>query len=486
MARRARLLFALTTALAAHSTTARANGRFPRAERLIEQPADPNQLLLAGTYGVLSTHDRGRSWYYVCEASFSLQDFYRGDPLLDLGANGSWLVGVQTSLNASYDEGCQWTSLVGGGSTYVFDDAISKSNPSIVAALLGTYEGGGIVYTLRRSSDGGKTWDAPTAAIPADTVYTIDLDPHDPAHVYASALANNVGQLLVSVDSGATWTAHDIPKASSQEAPYLAGLDPRDPNRVYVRTDSWVLTDGALTANDALLYSDDAGVTWNELIRSHAKLFGFALSPDGSTVLVGFGDPQGGAGEVVTGPFGVFASSTSTFSFEPIYDGKVGCLAWTKTGVYVCGSQAFDGFELGFAPDADFGADGGRLATLLSLGDVKGPLACGPNTTGAVCAATWDVACATFGACRDAGVADAGPEDARDASVRADADVSPEIDAGSACSCRSGSHDRRPDGALGAWLVAVAAARRVSRRARDRKPTRCSPPHDESSPRRRA
>ena len=55
--------------------------------------------------------------------------------------------------------------------------------------------------------------------------------------------------------------------------------------------------DGALTAHDALLYSGDGGATWTEVFRSRAKLFGFALSPDGSEVLIGYGDPQPGAGK---------------------------------------------------------------------------------------------------------------------------------------------------------------------------------------------
>ena len=44
-------------------------------------------------------------------------------------------------------------------------------------------------------------------------------------------------------------------------------------------------------ANDALLYSSDGGATWKELLRQNAKLLGFALSPDGTAILAGYGDP---------------------------------------------------------------------------------------------------------------------------------------------------------------------------------------------------
>jgi photosystem II stability/assembly factor-like uncharacterized protein len=437
-----------------------ANGRFPRAERLIEDPRDPNHLLIAGTYGILATRDRGGSWYHVCEASFSLQDAYLGDPLLDLMSDGSMLVGVQTTLNASYDGGCQWATVLGSESVNVFDDAISRSDPSIVVALVGIYEGGGISYAVQRSTDYGKTWGPPGPNLPVDSAYTIDVDPHDPSRLYLTGLVANEGRFAVSSDAGATWTTYPISGTSVDNPPYLAGVHPLDSNRIFVRTDAWMLDDGALTANDALLYSGDGGQTWMEAFRSRAKLFGFTLSPDGSTVLIGYGDPRDGAGQAVPGPFGVYASPTDVLSFQPIYSGYAGCLAWTSTGVYVCGSQAYDGFELAFAPSADLGPDAGNLAPLLSLERVRGPLACDAGTRGVLCVAAWDVACATFGAC-DAGPTDAGPiADARSGTTEAGADTGTSAGGevasqGAACGCRvPGRTSSRGAGvlALFGWL----------------------------------
>ncbi|HEX9297529.1 MAG TPA: hypothetical protein VF881_16920, partial [Polyangiaceae bacterium] len=380
MGNRGPCLGALWAAAVLSSTTAAlGNGRFPRAERLIENPIDSHQLAIAGTYGILTTSDRGRNWYHICEASFSLQDAYLGDPLLDLTADQSFWVGVQTSLNVSHDHGCHWDPVWRGDSAFILDDtfAFARSEPSTVFALLANYEGGGIKYSLQASTDHGATWTALGGQLPADIVYTIDVDPGDGTHLYATALLDDVGRLLTSTDGGTTWTSQVIPNTNVSDAPYLAGLHPRDPDKIFVRTDAWVTIDGALTANDALLYSPDGGQSWSELFRSRAKLYGFALSPDGSTVLIGYGDPREGAGQVVSGPFGVFKSSTDAFAFRRTFAGRVGCLAWTKTGVYVCGSQSFDGFELAFSPDADFDLDAGCLTPLLVLDQVRGPLACG-------------------------------------------------------------------------------------------------------------
>ena len=62
-------LLALSCALLAGS--AAANGRFPRAQRLLEVHDDPNVLVLSATYGVLITADRGATWRHLCELGFA-------------------------------------------------------------------------------------------------------------------------------------------------------------------------------------------------------------------------------------------------------------------------------------------------------------------------------------------------------------------------------------------------------------------------------
>jgi photosystem II stability/assembly factor-like uncharacterized protein len=423
-----------------------ANGRFPRALRLFENPDNPNELTLAATYGIVTTKDRGKSWYHVCEASFSLMDSYLGDPLLDYTGNRTMLVGVQTSLNLSHGDACVWTPVLGGGASFVVDYSISKLRPSTIVAVLGNYEGGSIFYSLSESTDDGSTWQTIGSKLPAQTVHTVDLDPLDPTHIYASSIQDNVGQLLTSTDHGATWTAQTIPNTDVSSAPYIAAVHPTDPKKIFVRTDTWIPIDGDLTANDALLYSSDSGATWTELIRNRAKLFGFALSPDASSVWVGYGDPLGGGGEVVSGKLGVFKSTVDTFAFEQVFAGHVGCLTWTKDGLYLCGSQSFDGFELAFSPSGDLSQG---VSPLLRLNEINGPLACGTSTPGFVCKSNWDQACLLFGSC---GSTDGGSADGAAAPPPADPDVStPDADAasivpaaqpderakGAGCACRT-------------------------------------------------
>jgi photosystem II stability/assembly factor-like uncharacterized protein len=464
-------------ALSVTSSIGLANGRFPRAERLFENPADPSELTLAATYGILTTKDRGQSWYQICEASFSLMDSYLGDPLLDFTGDRTMLVGVQASLNLSHGDACEWKSVLGGGSVFVVDYSISKSQPSTVVAVLADYEGGGISYSLSESTDDGSTWQAIGSKLPAQTVHTLDLDPLDPTHIYVSAIKDDLGQLLSSSDNGSTWTSYAIPNTDVSSAPYIAAVHPTDPEKIFVRTDSWIPIDGDLTANDALLYSSDGGATWTELIRNRAKLFGFALSPDASTVLVGYGDPQGGGGEVVSGTLGVFESAVDSFSFQRTFTGHVGCLTWTTNGLYVCTSQFFDGFELAFSATGDLSS----ASPVLRLDAIRGPLPCGASTPGFACKSNWEQACLVFGACADDGgkadsaQASSGPTNGMTATAVSTSDAGaaslvpglrPDDHAsGAACACRSTS-DAVPTGP-GAWLLlSLTALSAVVRRAR--------------------
>ena len=121
------------------SLPAQANGRFPRAQRVLEHPSDPNRLLLAATYGLLVTEDRGLSWSYVCEPAFTHAEDYVGDPLLDFNGDRRLLVNVQGSISVSADDACDWTQTMKLGSTCARTRPATASNSD---------------FGRRRSSDG--------------------------------------------------------------------------------------------------------------------------------------------------------------------------------------------------------------------------------------------------------------------------------------------------------------------------------------------
>lgn len=371
-----------------------ANGRFPEALRLLEHPGNPDRLYLTATYGLLVTEDRGRNWHTICEQSFALE-FLEGNPLLEVLPDGSLIGAIYATLNRSSDCGCTWqTTLAASDAESVIDITIDRSTGTMLA-LTQDATSFPARSAVHQSIDGGRTWrkvsDLPVEIV---SVFTIDVAPSDSARVYVSAGKNvstaNPFVLLVSTDGAATWQVRDV-GAADLGAPYIAAVHPTNPDRIFVRTDRW--DDSAeYAANDALLYSDDGGRTWREVIRRAAKLFGFALSADGATVLVGYGDPQW-AGGSTTNPddYGIYKATTTAFAFDKIFFGAISCLAWTPTGLYACIVENHPdvptpGMSLGFAPSADFTlATANPLASLLSVKNVRGPLGC----TASLCLGNW-------------------------------------------------------------------------------------------------
>jgi photosystem II stability/assembly factor-like uncharacterized protein len=380
------------------SATANANGRFPRSLRLVEDPNDANHLSLAATFGMVVTSDRGRNWYHICESAFSHQDGYQGDPLLSVLSSGNMLVDVQASVNVSTDRGCQWTPSLASSSQTVADFTVSPSNPNLVLAVVITFTGGAQSH-LQQSTDGGATWTVVGTPLPAPLVYTLDVDHADPTHIFASALSSDgTGLFLRSTDRGTTWTSSPIPKTGTNEPPYIAAVDPHDSNKIFIRTDASPVMDGIATADDALLYSADGGQTWTEILRNGGKLLGFALSPDGSTVLAGYGDPQQAELMVDDSALGLYASPIGSFSFSHIFPDSITCLTWTSTGLYACTLTGDTGFELGFAPDANLTRC--PLTSILRLSDIRGTL---PGCASAAATCDFSTACSTIFQCADAG-----------------------------------------------------------------------------------
>jgi hypothetical protein len=473
-----RVALALALFSAAFAPPVRANGRFPRAERVREAPGDPSTLTLAGTYGLLMTHDHGQSWYHVCEPEFSGQTSYVGDPLFDYTAAGTALVGVQTTLNRSTDLGCTWNPVLGGAQSYVPDYTLSVSEPGRVLALTSTLEDGGLVARVMESLDDGETFHALGNALPGSAL-TIDVPATAPDRIYASGLsAKGEGLLMVSSDRGTTWSTQLIAGTGTSEPPYIAGVLASDPDKIFVRTDS-------RSASDALLFSSDAGAHFQELYRAQAKILGFSLSPDNSSLLIGYGDPVDPSLSIDPAATGAFLSNTDSFAFTRVFSGSVTCLTWTTHGIYVCTAPGQTGYALAESSSPDLGGDAGTLAPLLHLSDVHGPLTSCRAGAVTACVTAWPVACATFGACqRDAGTPAAnGGSGARsaepDASVSGGFGATTTSDAGAVtatpiasratkaaagCACSAG-RGPQTHSQVALWLLGFLAWRRKTSRA---------------------
>jgi photosystem II stability/assembly factor-like uncharacterized protein len=405
------------------SAIASANGRFPRAARLIESPRDPNRLAIVATYGLLLTDDGGGHWYHVCDAAFTFEQGFSTDPIFGLTADESFLVGAQTRLTRSGDRGCSWVKVLEPVNASIDDFAMMPGDADDIVAVVTDYGAASPQPRLFESHDGGLAWTPIGSPLPVVVAYTIDVDPKNRSHLYATGSADVAGPaapaiFLSSSDRGVTWTSHAIPNTGASAAPYIAAVHPTDANKVFVRTDAWKMTSSGEAADDALLYTADGGVTWTDILHAGAldaetagaKLLGLALSPDGSTVLAGYGDPIDPLRSIDPDRKwrGTYRSSSDgRYSFgsgapsapTPLAAGNVSCLTWTPRGIYTCILHE-DGPSV-----VTFNTDQATAPMkLMDTSFVSGQPPCCGGGLAATC--TWGNDCRALGAC-DAGGAGA-------------------------------------------------------------------------------
>jgi len=372
--RRALPCFAAALTLSLAASSASANGRFPIADQLVVDPSDASHIVLRTTYGILETSDAGAKWSWICEAAVG----YGGtqDPAIGILSDGTVLAGVFEGLGVTHDRGCSW-AMVGGvlEGEYIIDVSVQKDDPKRGVAMTSTGTGMGFHVIVAETSDNGATWAQAGTAIMSDFIaLTIDVAPSDPNRIYASGL---VGKVLApaierSDDRGKTWVRTYLDAAYAGDVPFLAAIDPQDPNRIYLRLSGDPV--------DRLLMSTDGAATWSEVFTGTDDLLGFALSPDGSRVAVG-------------GPKdGVQVAATADLMFTKTSSLYTRCLTWTDAGLYACANEFTDNFTVGLSKD-----EGKTFQPIYHLPDIC-PIECPEGAPApAACVQTWPGVAATLG-----------------------------------------------------------------------------------------
>lgn len=432
----------LVASLGTWSALASANGRFPRAMRLAETTGDASQLAVYGTYGLLVTRDSGQHWYHVCESATG--PFNGEAAMLEGLSGGRLLLGTDADLKRSADRACNWSPVLTPGPSSLLDDVTRSQADGDLFVLLNNLDpDAGLFVTVQRSDDDADTF-LPFAELPPEMIeraFTLDVAPSDPDLIYVSGVApDGTGVVVRLTDQGQTAEAFALPLSSAAAAPYIAAVHPSDPNTLFVRTDELTLIDNTTTANDRLLMSRDGGETWTELIERHAKLLGFALSPDGDTLLAGYGDPVLFSFAVDSDDVGIYRfdldaledNTDAAAPFEKISEESTTCLRWTPDNLFACFTQQETGFEIGVTP-SPMGNTAAtlELTPLLNLSEVR-PLQCAADSNAAQCLDDiiygWPAACTKLGApCED---------DAADAGSPVAPPLPPQDDEKSGCNCR--------------------------------------------------
>ena len=353
---------------------ARANGVFPSAGQIAIDPADANHILVRTTYGILTTRAGGEPWDWICETGVGYSSLFH--PAIALLEDGTAIAGLGDGLAVAHTDACSWNKASGPiDGAYVVDVSVEKSAPSHAVAI--TSNGAAGAARFFTSEDNAVTWtqagvDLPIGFIPL----SIDVAPSDPTRVYVSALAGGAGtlkgSLLISPDRGATWQPISVPLTDGDHAPYIGAIDPVNPDRLYLRTDG---------SPGHLFVFDHSTDKFEEIYAGQGYLRGFALSPDGQTLLVG------GSSD------GILRASASSLVFEKVSTVSTRCLTWTADGVYTCATEFSDGFTVGLSKD-----QGATFEPIMHLACVRGPLDCpAPSSVGKACPQEWDAVATLIG-----------------------------------------------------------------------------------------
>ena len=345
------------------------------ADQLVVAPSNPDFLVLRSTFGILLSKDRGVSWDWTCEKSIG----YGGseDPSMGVTGSSAVIAGTFEGVSVSHDLGCDWKAIPGGLDKQVVIDVVVRPDaPASVLALSNKYasaDDGGALFDSKvfSSTDDGKTFSTLGIALDSRLIMeTIEVSKSEPDRVYISAVRNsgtpNVkGVLLVSTDRGMTYKELPIPLATNELAPFIAAVDPKNAQRVYVRTA------GKKPSPNRLLVTDDAGATYRAVFASQGEMLGFAMLADGSKVYVG-------------GPNdGLHVASSKDLVFTKKSSVMVQCLAVSASTVYACSNEA-SGFILGSSTN-----DGETFTPMLHLATLRGPLECPAKASQALCLPDW-------------------------------------------------------------------------------------------------
>ena len=438
-----RRALALGLALAAATSGARGNGRFPTAQMVqLSTGAHPARIVLRTTFGVLVGADDGRRWSWMCEDAFGYGRPDVWDPPLAFGAPGPdgvpLLLGIPTGLRRTLDA-CGSTAVPEVGTDYTADLSASEDGRAVqwVGSFLDATTRG-LVNRVRASDDGGRTFRTVYEGAAGVLFLTMEAAPSNPRRVYLTARAEKPARdLLYRSDDGAmTLTESPLDLHGGAEG-WISAVDPTNPDVVYVRS----FADDPLRAREPgatlLLRSADGGAHFTEVTRTTGAMRGFALSGDGRTVWVG--GPDDGLLRAVDGG-----------AFERVSGVQVQCLRWHAGSLYVCGNHVIDGFNLARSDD------GGRtMVPLVDFRTLGAPTGCAAGTAVRdVCAPTWSTVQSGFGIAPDAGLdagTDAGP------TTRLTADPG---------GCAVGARGGRARGA-GWWLLGLLGAAGRRRRRPD-------------------
>jgi hypothetical protein len=352
--------------------TARANGRFPAAQVVETVPgSDGSSVFLRTTFGILVSRDAGKSWHWVCERAFGYEGTW--DPPIAVTRDGRLWVGLERGLVSTVDACRVDTATELAGQTV--KDLTTDPKGETIWALTGAPDKRGAVWrrSIAGADAGAGKWERIGLVPEGVNPMTIEIAPSKPSRIYVSGQPFETirGWLLRSDDGGKTFVGGKNELEASGPF-FIAGVDPKDADRVLVRH--------LHTTGSDVLLSTDGGKTLKNVLSMKSAMFGFAKSADGSMYWAGSGLPE----------HGIYQSTDRGGHFERVSNHGVLCLhAGPGNRLFVC--------ENPLSPDTPalaLSMDHGKtVQALAKFADIQGPLKCTDenhqDAGAALCADAW-------------------------------------------------------------------------------------------------
>lgn len=266
---------------------ASANGRPAATVSISFRQGQENEVLVGLTFGIVVSHDGGKTWAWMCENVVPYTGAY--DPRFAFTSSGAIFATTVDGLRVTRDS-CTFGG-TSAGTTVVPTNALGSDHSFYYAAAQAAFTDSTHTipadFSIYKSTDDGMTFPLAAKGTPTATVnwwQSLAVAPSNPQRLYLSGYAympgpGGIGTVLQpllfrSDNSGLAWTP--LPTTDftvmSKSVIEIAGITKDNPDHLYARVKFYDNTN-----RDAIYRSADAGLTWKQINAKDTSIGAFVV-----------------------------------------------------------------------------------------------------------------------------------------------------------------------------------------------------------------